>query len=135
MLIAIWIVAALIGLPVVLSMISIVVYRMRWAAFVAPDSRPYPLNLSHDDYPFWPLTLVPRSWTAFLCDHEPRQIAGSNPADHHTDIPADGTWSLTIPFHFAVTTKTRLLFHFGMRRDYQPQGYYNLDLTFKQLSR
>lgn len=101
---------------------------MKWAVLVNPADRPYPLNLRHNDY-LWPMSYIPRSWTAWISNKPPRQLLGSNPPDHHTDIPLDGTWSLAWPLHFAITLKSGLFFHMGLRFDYN-DSYYNIDINW-----
>ncbi len=124
----------LINFWIALILVNVVLFRLKWAVRVPASQRPDPLNNRHNDY-LWPFNWIPRSWTAFFGE-PPRQIAGTNPKDHHADIPADGTWSLTLPFHFAIVTKSQWLVHVGLRFDYQSNGeYYNADFTIKNLKR
>lgn len=76
----------------------------------------------HDDW-VWPLSYIPRHWTAFE-GKPPRQLAGSADPNGHLDITARGTWSLAWPFHFTFYTHGGWMFAIGIRYDYNDL-YYN----------
>ena len=99
---------------------------MKWAILVKPKDRPPVLNQRHEDYPKG-FQWVPRALSAFLSEKPPRQLAGTNPKWHHQDIPKAGTWVLSWPLNFALTTKSNDFYRIGFRYDYNDH-YYNLDL-------
>jgi hypothetical protein len=84
----------------------------------------------HTDW-VWPLSYIPRRWTAWSSTNEPRKIIGS--ATGHLDIPPRGTWVLAWPPYFAVTLPNGAHFRLGFRHDYQDHYYTFVPLTLKKL--
>ena len=85
----------------------------------------------------WPLSQIPRHWTAFDSDIPPVKILGT--AEGHLDIPSRGTWALAgvgdipIPVYFAITAENGTHFHIGLfRYDYNGHYYQIPSLTFKR---
>ena len=83
----------------------------------------------HTDWP-WPLSLVPRKWTAIPSNNPPGTI-GDN-----TDVPPPGKWVLAwsrFGFMFSFQTRGRWLFRIGtFRYDYVDRYYEILTLTLKK---
>jgi hypothetical protein len=67
-------------------------------------------------------------------DAIPHHIKGTNPIDHHIDIPMEGSWVSAWPWFFAWFSKNRFLIRLGMRYDYNDH-YYNFDISFKHVKR
>ena len=123
------VIVAIAGIVVAVLVASIVSWRLRPALFTSKAKLPAILLGNHEDW--WPfLRWVPRRLTAFIGGRDPVQLLGTNPRDHHQDVPAAGTWCLSWPFHAAALIKTRL-FGFGIRRDYV-DGYWTLRAVLRK---
>lgn len=90
------------------------------------------LQKKHTDWP-WPLSYVPRAWTAIKSDVPPRTLAGED-----TDVPAPGRFTLQVckyGFMFSLQTKRGWLVRVGsFRYDYCDKYYEIFTLTLKRHS-
>jgi hypothetical protein len=88
------------------------------------------LEKKHTDWP-WPLSKIPRAWTAIPSTTPPRTLAGQN-----TDVPSPGRFTLQLSrygFMFSVQTKGQWLFRIGsFRFDYVDNYYEIFTLTLKR---
>ncbi len=88
----------------------------------------------HTDWP-WPLSLIPRRWTARESGRLPVKLLGTVPRDAHLDIPRPGQWVLAWPLYFAITTENGVHFRIGIARYDYVDHYYQLGtLAWKRLS-
>lgn len=93
----------------------------------------------HTDW-IWPLSYIPRNWTAFNSDVPPVKIAGTERLEDHLDIPERGKWvlagvmNLRIPVYFALTTNSGWHFRVGLLRyDFVDEYYQIATFTIKKL--
>jgi hypothetical protein len=75
----------------------------------------------HRDW-IWPLSSIPRSWTAFESKVLPRKLGGTQ--EGHLDVPDPGKWAIMgygpIPVMWAYTTHDGMRNRFGiLRYDYE----------------
>ena len=128
----------LIGFPflILLTIISMATWRLKWAVLVSQDDLPTDtLKGRHNDW-WWILKYIPRSISSFVCykkDKKPKQILGSNPDWHNQDVPAHGTWCLSWPLHFVFRTQKNFLFALGIRFDYHDGEYYTIRAALKRV--
>jgi hypothetical protein len=121
----------IIGFLVLLFALSLITWGLKWAVLVPKSNLPLILRQTHADW--WPfLRWISRRLTAFFGGREPAQLMGSNPKDHHQDVPVPGTWCLSWPIHFALLTKGKKLFALGVRRDYV-DSYWTIRFVWRKL--
>ncbi len=89
----------------------------------------------HRDWP-WPLSYIPRRWTAWESTKLPVKLLGTVGEDEHLDIPKPGKWVLAWPLYFAITTKNLFHFRVGLARYDFVDHYYQIGtITLKRLKR
>jgi hypothetical protein len=127
-----WLILILIMLLVVFPFLSIISWRLRWAIFIPAKKLPPILQGKHSDWWFF-FKWIPRRINAFMSSRgEPVQLFGSNPLDHHQDVPAQHSWCLSWPCHLAIRFKN-VMIAIGWRFDYVDL-YYTLRLVFRRRS-
>ena len=130
--IVLYILAGLFGVHLILTIASIISWRLRWAMLYPIEDMPCEtLKKNHDDW-WWFMAWIPRRFTAFLGGRgDPVQLIGTNPPGHAQDVPQLGKWCLSWPWHFAYLSNNWFLFAFGVRRDYW-EDYWTLRLVCRR---
>ena len=124
------ILSILLLLIVILFALSIITCRLKWALLVSKSKLPAILLRPHNDW--WPIfKWIPRRISALVGGKPPKQLFGSNPKNHHQDVPAAGTWCFSWPFHIASLTVKGKLFGFGIRYNYGDGNYWSLRAVWR----
>jgi hypothetical protein len=87
----------------------------------------------HTDWP-WPLSYIPRSWTAVESQRKPVQVLGTVGKGENLDVPKPGRFTLAWPPYFAVTGPRGIHFRIGVARyDYVDEYYQIPTVALKRI--
>jgi len=123
------------GLNILLILLSIWTWHLKWAVFVKDEDLPAEaLKGKHNDW--WGfISWAPRNWNAFINgdrQHQwPKKLFGNNERRVkmwtkdgvilydilYTGVPNPGTWNICWPFLITFVTKKFKYFRWGIRKD------------------